>query len=152
MDEAGERHRLVHQHLVPGHQQRRGQHRAGRPVEPAGDVAQDGRLAAHAVDQAGPAGMRADDPVEVPAVEADPVVERGPRAGHDAECDSGGRGVDAEDVGQYLVGVPAAAGGVTEVRQRRHREKLLVRAAQCGRVHGYVLRPKAADVQPMVAH
>jgi hypothetical protein len=74
--EARERDRLVQQRLVAGHQERRHRDRGRFLADPVGDGAQDAAQGQDTGDQLRAPAVLGDDPVQVPAVEADPVVER----------------------------------------------------------------------------
>jgi hypothetical protein len=105
-DEARERDRLVHHDHVVGQEERRHQNRGGLAAELIGDVTQDGGLTPDMRDQFGPDRVLGDDPVEIPGVQGDPVVEGGSRAGNDAQRSCRDRGVNAEEMSQDVVGVP----------------------------------------------
>ncbi len=152
LDELAQRQRLVDHEGIVRHQQRRHQHGGGLVVEVIGDVAENGGLVPDMLRQLRPVLVLGDDPLQVPGIEADPVIEAGAVARDNTERHRRDRRVNAQDVGQNLIRVPAAVRGDAEAWGGRCIQQTVIGCPKFCCIHAVVPFPSGGAVTFVPCH
>ncbi|WP_199181816.1 MULTISPECIES: hypothetical protein [unclassified Cryobacterium] len=74
--------------------------------------------------------MGGNDPIQVPGIERNPVVEAGTRARNDPERNRRDGGIHTEEMSQYLIGGPTPVTGFAEIGNGCRFEQLFIGASK----------------------